>query len=237
MHTHKKKWQWVLHGTIVAKITLVYSMSWRQRVACCDLSWEHAQLQLLDDTNYCLPEHICKTLCRFGSYKEISASMWIFKSKQIPTPPLPRDQGALAPPPEASPVSHPGALSFPKDLGDSPVQSLQGHQPLGCMVQAGLVTFQIALLWRERASYCHGHLGTLWCLSLSGVGTWQPLGKMVSTSPLCQEAADWGPVYKVTVWQPRPGAQELCHQETAMEAILPGQSLLEGTPPSLPALE
>ena len=81
MHTHKKKWQWVLHGTIVAKITLVHGMSWRQRVACCDLSWEHAQLQLLDDTNYCLPEHICKTLCQFGSYKEIFSKYANFQIK------------------------------------------------------------------------------------------------------------------------------------------------------------
>lgn len=71
-HTHKSGNEYC---TIVAKITLVYGMSWRQRVACCDLSWEHAQLQLLDDTNYCLPERICKTLCQFGSYKEMLASM------------------------------------------------------------------------------------------------------------------------------------------------------------------
>ena len=87
-----------------------------------------------------------KHCANLGAIKKFLASMRIFKSKQILTPPPPRDQGALAPPSEASPVSYPGTLSFPKDLGDGPVQSLQGHQPLGCMVQAGLVTFQIALL-------------------------------------------------------------------------------------------
>ena len=165
-----------------------------------------------------------KHCANLGAIKKFLASMRIFKSKQILTPPPPRDQGALAPPSEASPVSYPGALSFPKDLGDGPVQSLQGHQPLGCMVQAGLVTFQIALLWRGRASYSHGYLGALWCLPLSGVGTWQPLGKMVSTSPLCQEAANWGPVYKAAVWQPRPGAQELCHQGTVWKPFSQGRA-------------
>lgn len=79
--------------------------------------------------------------------------------KQIPTPSLPGDQGTLLPPPEAPAVSHPGALSFPKDLGDRPVQSLQGHEPLGCVVQAGLVALQVALLRGGRAGYGHGHLG------------------------------------------------------------------------------
>lgn len=51
-------------------------------------------------------------------------------------------------------ISHPGTLSFPKDLGDRPVQSLQGHQRLGCMVEARLVTLQVAFLRGGRVGYC-----------------------------------------------------------------------------------
>lgn len=65
---------------------------------------------------------------------------------------------------------------------------------------------------------------------LSGAGTTQPLGKTVSTnSPLCQEAADSGAAQARS-----PTALPL---GAAMAAILPWQSLLEGTPLSLSALE
>lgn len=121
-------------------------------------------------------------------------------------------------------VSHPGALSFPEDLRDGPVQSLQRHQPLGRVVEAGLVALQVALLRGEMEGHCQATVG------------YPPSGTGI---PLCRGSRRWdpSPFYKAAVWHSRPQGQQLSSQGTAVEAILRGQNLLEEKgSPGMPTL-
>lgn len=108
-------------------------------------------------------------------------------------------------------ASHPGALSFPEDLGDGPVQSLQGHQPLGRVVEAGLVALQVALLWGEIEGHCQA------------TATWVPT-PVWHWILLCRGSRRWdsSPFYKAAVGHSRPQGQQLSSQGTAVEAIIWG---------------
>lgn len=180
------------------------------------------------------PWCLCKTLCQFGSYKEMLASMWI-TDKTDSHSSLSQGPGALAPPSEASPISYRAHSPFPKIWGIVPYRACRVISPLAAWYRLVWSLSDSTPVEEEEPVTIIGHLGALWCLPLSGVGTWQPLGKMVSTSPLCQEAADWGPVHKAAVWQPRPEAQSSAIRRQLRKQFSQGQSLLENYSPRLPA--
>lgn len=115
---------------------------------------------------------------------------------------------------ETHTASYPGALSFPKDLGDCPVQSLHGHQPLGCVVEARLVTLQVALLRGERVVPVRPlSLGACW--APASVWPWD----FPFISHFAWKAGNARPSCQAAVWQSRTRGQQPCYWDVVWKQL------------------